>query len=188
MDTDTDTRGDTTETEMRQLAEMVAGSLETEAGFEVGDWYGECENCACDDFIPGDLAEGCENCEHEPIDHLGALPGSIRELVDLDEFAEDPERAIEEAYETWQERATEDVLDIRGEVSFTDSGVELEGLTVVLGTGGPHVEVTFNYSGNGYVRAYTWGMQGDNTRHVALGGHPLAELFDHFAYMLEEMG
>lgn len=148
---------------MRELIEHLAGDLEAEANFDPDDWA---STWADDD---------------SPRDGLDEVPTDIRERIDMAYFEDDPESAVSDAYGQWRDEATDSVLDVRGSVTFISDGVELDSLTMVLGTGGPHVEVTLDQYGRGFVRAYDWFLEGDNRRSIDIGSHPLVELFELYA-------
>ena len=129
---------------IQSLAESVRNDLETEASFNPADYQ------------PGD-----------------EIPNFIKERLDDDTdmgVLTDAD-AIATAYEEWQNEDSQTYLDTRAEVDVAD-GLTVRSVTVVLATGGPHVEVRFDPdSGRGEVIAYDWFGSDRHTYPVDVGEH-----------------
>lgn len=140
-----------------------------------------------------DLAKGTA----EDIERLGAFdptthvvgdsyPTAIAERLEPGKYDTDEDLAdqIEDAYESWREDF--DVLDIRAEVSVTSEGLTVTSVTMVLGTGGPHVEVTLDPdTGEGRVTAYGWYRAHETTHPVDAGNHPLTMIAETIRDQIE---
>ena len=150
--------------EMHNLALRVSERLEREARFDPDDAAASWEDgvATLDEMIPDEIRN-----------YLG------------EDFGDDPELALRDAYEQWSDDEMDSVLDVSGRVSFVSGGVDLVSLTVVLGTGGPHVEVTFDDSGRGYVTAYGWFGAHKTEIPVDIEGHPIAGMWDLFCAEVE---
>lgn len=138
----TETRPTDNAERIRSLTESVRDDLQAEASFDPADWE-------LGDEIPDFVDD------------------RIRDDLPPDNVAD----AIVTAYDEWQDEEVQTYLDTRAEV---DVGRELtvRSVTVVLGTGGPHVEVRFDPdSGRGEVIAYDWFGSDRHTYPVDIGKH-----------------
>ena len=150
---------DNTTERMRELAKQVGEDLEAEASFDPDGW--EPEN-----VLPSDIA-----------DRLGA---------GFDQLDEDDQRsAVQEATNEWRDSASEGVLDIRVEGSLIDGRLIVNRVILVLGTGGPHVEVSLDEDGDGEVTAYDWFGAGRTSYPVSIARHPLMSLVDYATEIAE---
>lgn len=136
------------------LAKQTGETLEAEANFSPDDWEPG-------DDIPSDIADN--------------LPDGI--TLGTDDYAlDDYRQALSDAMESWRESV--DCLDVRAEVSVYGGEVTVNDVTLVLGTGGPHVEVTLDSDGEGRVIAYGWFGAGRAEYPVSIAGHPLMSIVE----------
>lgn len=141
------------------LAKYTGETLEAEANFSPEDWEPG-------DDIPSDISDYLPDGWD-----LSSTTG-----IDADEALDDMRQALSDAMESWRESV--DCLDVRAEVSVYGGEVTVNDVTLVLGTGGPHVEVTLDSDGDGRVIAYGWFGAGRAEYPVSIAGHPLMSIVE----------
>lgn len=89
-------------------------------------------------------------------------------------------------YEDLSDAYFDGVLDIRFEADWTDKRIVVRTVTLVLGTGGPHVEVRVNPDSYRHtVVMYGWFGAGRAEVDCDLAGHPLADYADLIRQTIE---
>lgn len=180
--------------EMYALACRVRDTLVEEARFDAWAW-------ALGDPIPESIRDGLPADFNKQVTaelefQDGDCPrckGSYGPLVECqvceyEHYSDSMEEEVRVAYDTWFELENESVLDVRASVAISEGSFELKTLTLVLTTGGPHVELTITSNeGAGYVTAYTWYGAGKSTAPGMFGGHPIAELWGYYRDQLAEV-
>lgn len=144
----------------QRLAVRYVEDLEAEAAFDPVD------------FVLGDEI---------PADIYNYLSSDPSEFEDHDEMME----AIEDAYESWY--GEWDSLDISASVGLGES-LYVKTVTVVFGTGGPHIEATLQPGGTeGYVTVYGWfGANKVSLPFRLTGNHPIQATVDWVIERIEE--
>lgn len=172
----------TPETEGDRMAALVrryADDLAAESDFDP-ETAAYCDGCGLDPIEHGE--DGLTPVDDCPQFTRPEIPGDIADYLPDSPESISPEDwgdVIRAGYDEWRDSALENVLDIRGEVSIYGGRVELQTITAVLATGGPHVEVCFDDRGRGEVIGFGWWRANESRVPVDIGGHPLVDLFTY---------
>lgn len=89
--------------------------------------------------------------------------------------------------EEWEEEHNDliDPLDVTAEVSFHDSN-QPKRFILVLGTGGPHIELVISDGTTGLVRGWTWFYQ-DYTERSVMNEKLMDYLFERYSEIWKAM-